>query len=408
MAEAQKYSNDYTVVTGGSHQESVPSLVSDCRLMLLYARKNGMIVPESLLREISWLDGVLKARSKDSISGIDPALIASVSEDAPIYLSDGHSSAVSQTIVPEAAPIAATTTPPRLAPTLSPALVPPVVDPPLAPASPFGPTLPDPPATSLANATVSQEPPQGAADTATPPDPVPPVVDPLLAPASASDPTLRNPSATSGAGAAASPEATRGAANKIPESDEQPKLDVRTQLPSTGITPAAAAKQKSGLNPEEAILDIHSQLSVLIAPTTALSLQTSEPPPGQYRIFGGMPALVKVVIIIAAVSALCFVVSSGVIATNASKVKQAAAAAASASAASAAAAASAAEAALASKAAVKVGNTISEPIATDANSAKPALAEPPSPAVSGVVAPQPAAASDNLRKQPKDGSKAKS
>ena len=36
-----------------------PGLLSDCRLMLSYARKNGFELPADLLYEISWLDGVL-------------------------------------------------------------------------------------------------------------------------------------------------------------------------------------------------------------------------------------------------------------------------------------------------------------------------------------------------------------
>jgi hypothetical protein len=70
----------------------------------------------------------------------------------------------------------------------------------------------------------------------------------------------------------------------------------------------------TGLTPEEAILDIHSKLSVLIAPTTALSLQTSEPPAGKRHIFGGMPPIVQVVILVAFVSAICFVISASQIA----------------------------------------------------------------------------------------------
>jgi hypothetical protein len=75
-------------------------------------------------------------------------------------------------------------------------------------------------------------------------------------------------------------------------------------------SPAAAA----GQSPEEVILDVHSQLSQLIAPTTSLSLQTSEPPAGKRHIFGGMPLLVQVVIVIAFISAVCFAISASQIA----------------------------------------------------------------------------------------------
>lgn len=60
----------------------------------------------------------------------------------------------------------------------------------------------------------------------------------------------------------------------------------------------------------EVILDIHSRLSLLIAPTTALSLQTSEPEPGRRSIFGRLPPLVQYVIAIAFISAICFVISA--------------------------------------------------------------------------------------------------
>ena len=69
-----------------------------------------------------------------------------------------------------------------------------------------------------------------------------------------------------------------------------------------------------GLTPEQVILDVHAKLSVLIAPTTALSLQTSEPPAGRRHIFGGMPPLVQVVILVAFISAICFVISASQIA----------------------------------------------------------------------------------------------
>lgn len=69
-----------------------------------------------------------------------------------------------------------------------------------------------------------------------------------------------------------------------------------------------------GMTPEQVILDVHAKLSLLIAPTTALSLQTSEPPAGKRHIFGGMPPLVQVVILVAFISAICFVISASQIA----------------------------------------------------------------------------------------------
>ena len=91
----------------------------------------------------------------------------------------------------------------------------------------------------------------------------------------------------------------------------------------TGGAPLYIAREPStdpnqppaiGLTPEEVILDVHAKLSVLIAPTTALSLQTSEPPAGKRHIFGGMPPIVQAVILVAFVSAICFVISASQIA----------------------------------------------------------------------------------------------
>jgi hypothetical protein len=84
-----------------------------------------------------------------------------------------------------------------------------------------------------------------------------------------------------------------------------------------GEAPASPAPAPAlGMSPEEVILDTHSHLSVLIAPPTALSLQTSEPPAGQRHIFGGMPPLVQYVIVVAFVSAICFAISASRIASS--------------------------------------------------------------------------------------------
>ncbi len=87
----------------------------------------------------------------------------------------------------------------------------------------------------------------------------------------------------------------------------------------------AATAAVRAMAPEQVILDIHSRLSLLIAPTTSLSLQTSEPPAGKRRIFGGMPPLVHYVIVIAFISAICFVISATKIASKAANTKAAAA-----------------------------------------------------------------------------------
>ena len=78
----------------------------------------------------------------------------------------------------------------------------------------------------------------------------------------------------------------------------------------------ALAAEAIGLSPEEVILEVHAKLSTLIAPTTALSLQTSEPLPGRQSIFGRLPPLVQYVIAIAFISAICFVISATQIASK--------------------------------------------------------------------------------------------
>jgi hypothetical protein len=64
---------------------------------------------------------------------------------------------------------------------------------------------------------------------------------------------------------------------------------------------------------QETILHVHTALSALIAPTTALTIQISEPPPGRSRIFGGMPLLVKAAVAVAVASALVVVASASMI-----------------------------------------------------------------------------------------------
>ncbi|MCK9687040.1 hypothetical protein [Scleromatobacter humisilvae] len=165
MAEAPEIAKKHARTHGAT------GLVPDCRLMLSFARKNGFVLPLPLLREIGWLDSVLKALEMDPISQVAPALVwpIEVAGAAPLY-------------------------------------------------------------------------------------------------------TIHDPH------------------------------------------PDHSAPQATGLTPEEVILDIHAKLSLLIAPTTALSLQTSEPPAGKRHIFGGMPPLVQAVIGVAFVSAVCFVISASQIA----------------------------------------------------------------------------------------------
>jgi len=170
-----------------------PGLLSDCRLMLSYARKNGFELPADLLYEISWLDGVLAALNISPISAISASLLTALTREE-----------ITKGFLPRA-------------------------------------TVPNSPAPAPLPAAI-------------PPDP--PVVH-------------------------------------------------------------FAAQAAEGLSPEEVVLKVHARLSTLIAPTTALSLQTSEPPPGKAHIFGGMPPLVQNIIWVALASAFFFIVSAAFIAHEA-------------------------------------------------------------------------------------------
>jgi len=95
-----------------------------------------------------------------------------------------------------------------------------------------------------------------------------------------------------------------------------------------GDTPQVAGQATGSLVPERAasadstpsqigavgqILKVHAGLSKVIAPTTALTLQASEPPPGKHRFFGGMPLIVKAAASASLACALLFVGSAGII-----------------------------------------------------------------------------------------------
>ena len=78
------------------------------------------------------------------------------------------------------------------------------------------------------------------------------------------------------------------------------------------------------LHLEEAILQIHEELSRSIAPTTALTLRVSEPAPGKYRAFGGMPLMIKGAATLSLGFAVLFVITTAVMQKQASQSAQAA------------------------------------------------------------------------------------
>ena len=210
-----------------------PGLVSDCRLMLSFARKNGFVLPPPLVHEIGWLDSVLRALKIPPISQLSAQLIwpIDVNGKAPRYV---------------------------------------VRDPWNNPAH-----------------------------------------SPAPAPAPASAPTVAAAPLP-----AAVPSDTAEAAPEDTTDDSTPDAADEVAVPASPPSPPAHDLRSPGLTPEEVVLDVHSKLSLLIAPTTALSLQTSEPPAGKRHIFGGMPPLVQYVIVIAFFSAIGFAYSTAKVASR--------------------------------------------------------------------------------------------
>jgi len=220
-----------------------PGLVSDCRLMLSFARKNGFVLPPPLVHEIGWLDSVLRALKIPPISQLSAQLIwpIDVNGRAPRYV---------------------------------------VRDPWNNPAHAPAPA-------PTATVAVAAAPP------------------PAPAPSDAADATPADSSADS----------TPDTAADVPDEAPAP-VAIAIAMPASPPSPPAHDQRVPGLTPEEVVLDVHSKLSLLIAPTTALSLQTSEPPAGKRHIFGGMPPLVQYVIVIAFFSAIGFAYSTAKVASR--------------------------------------------------------------------------------------------
>ncbi len=106
----------------------------------------------------------------------------------------------------------------------------------------------------------------------------------------------------------------------------QVKLDPITSMPPELVSlkvrptePATMPNDAPGeaLSGSELILRVHQQLSEVIAPATAISVQSSEPPPGRYRFLGGMPLVVKAAALAALISAIGFVATAAAIAGKA-------------------------------------------------------------------------------------------
>jgi hypothetical protein len=107
-----------------------------------------------------------------------------------------------------------------------------------------------------------------------------------------------------------------------PVSDIDPVLVSDSLLPAGDgplIQPAAAdyAAAAPARSVTELILRVHGELSKVITPATALSLQTTEPPSTGHTFFGGMPLVVKAAAVAALLCAVGFVASAGVIGAKA-------------------------------------------------------------------------------------------
>ena len=75
----------WAIEAGKEHRRrdaASPGLVSDCRLMLSFARKNGFVLPPPLLHEIAWLDSVLRALGIATVSQVAPQLIWPIDVEA--------------------------------------------------------------------------------------------------------------------------------------------------------------------------------------------------------------------------------------------------------------------------------------------------------------------------------------
>ena len=99
-----------------------------------------------------------------------------------------------------------------------------------------------------------------------------------------------------------------------------PLSDIDQALIEAG-GPAAPAAPGDIVSISELVLRVHEDLSKVIAPATALSLQTSEPPPGRHRFLGGMPLVVKAAALAALANAVAFVISAGGLAQQAATEK---------------------------------------------------------------------------------------
>lgn len=245
---------------------TTPDLISDCRLMLRYARRNALAIPSNLRREVAQLDGLLIALGLAPVSDLPRKLVA---QALPTNLqqtpTDGAVTATVPSLADPTKPSASSVVPPTVA--------------------------------SATDSSAASQ--QVAANPATPTELNSETTSVL--PGAAKDTGSSNApvsAAVSGQPFDSPGTATPGQA--APASADSPVQQLVKPPEPTGREPQSTT---------ELVLNVHEELSNIISPATALSLQTSEPPPGRHRFLGGMPLIVKWAAILALVSALCFVVT---------------------------------------------------------------------------------------------------
>lgn len=88
------------------------------------------------------------------------------------------------------------------------------------------------------------------------------------------------------------------------------KLPPVSDVPISLFDDATGAMPPDPATTTELVLQVHRELSTVVAPATAVSLQTSEPPPGRTRLWGGMPLVVKLAMVMAGLSLVCLVATT--------------------------------------------------------------------------------------------------
>ncbi len=90
-------------------------------------------------------------------------------------------------------------------------------------------------------------------------------------------------------------------------------LPIVSAIPDVLVSDEAVDPAGAAVDLEELLLKVHAGLSKVVAPATALTLETSEPAPSRWRMFGGTPWIVKAAIPTALICAFIFVGTTAMI-----------------------------------------------------------------------------------------------